>query len=251
MTDPRSRRTVLTSLGLSGVLTLAGAATALAQEETQGESGMPTASWDFESDAQGWGSIIVDLPDGYDPAVGDLQTAWAPLPEGLEGNGLYTQGANQSDDLFMGWKVYLGGLEPETDYRVDGVLTMASNMPREIALAEDSPAEVYVKLGAYTEEPVEVVDDQGWLRLNADKGLEETGGRDAVVLGTIANPNLEMGEDFRTFALHDLSTEGLARELSSTSDGEGGLWLFVGTDSGYAGFTTQFFDAIEVTLTPQ
>lgn len=251
MNHRSTRRAAAAGLSFSLAMTLAGTGAALGQDEAPAEMGAPTASWDFEADAQGWESIIVDLPDGYDPAVGDLRAEWAPLPEGLEGNGLYTQGANQSDDLFMGWKVYLDGLEPETDYRVDGVLTMASNMPGAIALAEDSPAEVYVKFGATTEEPTEVVDDEGWLRLSADKGQEETGGRDAIVLGTIANPNLEMGEDFRTFALHDLTTGGERRELSSTSDADGGLWLFVGTDSGYVGFTTQFFDAIEVTLTPQ
>ncbi len=251
MRTTTTRRTALSATGLVAALALVGAGTALAQDEAPAEMGAPTASWDFESDAQGWEPIIVDLPEDAAPAVGDLQATWAPLPEGLEGNGLYTQGANQSDDLFMGWKVYLDGLEPETDYRVDGVLTMASNMPAAIADAPDSPAEVYVKLGAYTDEPIGVADDEGWLRLNADKGLEETGGRNAVVLGTIANPNLELGEDFRTFALHDLGTDGPGRELAGTSDADGGLWLFVGTDSGYAGFTTQFFDAIEVTLTPQ
>ena len=251
MPTTSSRHTALSATSLSVAMALAGAGAALAQDEAPVEMAGPSASWDFEADAQGWESIIVDLPEGYDPAVGDLQAQWAPLPEGLEGNGLYTQGANQSDDLFMGWKAYLEGLEPETDYVIHGVLTMASNMPAAIADAEDSPAEVYVKLGAYDEEPVEVVDDEGWLRLNADKGLEETGGRNAVVLGTIANPNLELGDDFRTFALHDLTTDGLARELGGTTDADGGLWLFVGTDSGYAGFTTQFFDAIEVTLTPR
>ncbi len=250
MRTTNRRRSALSVTGLSVALAVAGAGAALAQDEAA-EMAAPTASWDFEADAQGWVPIIVDLPDGYDPAVGDLRTEWAPLPEGLEGNGLYTQGANQSDDLFMGWKVYLDGLEPETEYRVDGVLTMASNMPGAIAMAEDSPAEVYVKLGATTEEPVEVVDDEGWLRLSADKGAEETGGRDALVLGTIANPNLELGDDFSTFALHDLSTDRELRELTATTDVDGGLWLFVGTDSGYVGFTTQFYEAIEVTLSPQ
>jgi hypothetical protein len=208
-------------------------------------------SWDFEADTQGWEPILVDLPEGYDPAVGDLQAEWQPLPEGLEGHGLYSQGASQSDDLFMGWVGRIDELEPSTTYLIDAVLTMASNMPAEIADEPDSPAKVYVKLGTYDQQPVAVVDPEGWLRLNADKGPEAEGGRDAVVLGTIANPNLEMGEDFRTFALHDLGTADLARDLTGTTDAEGTLWLFMGTDSGYAGFTTQFYDQLDVTLTPQ
>ena len=251
MTDYCIRRTAIVSLGLSGALALAAAGMTLAQDGPLADAGGPATSWDFESDAQGWVPIYVDLVEDYDPEVGDLLSEWQPLPEGLEGHGLYSQGANQSDDLFMGWHTAVEGLEPSTTYLVEGNLVMASNMPGEIALADDSPAEVYVKLGAYGEEIAAVVDDEGWLRLNADKGLEAEGDRDAIVLGTIANPDLEMGDDFRTFALHELSTASAVRELSGTTDAEGTLWLFMGTDSGYAGFTTQFYDQLDVTLTPQ
>jgi hypothetical protein len=251
MRTHNQRRTALMSLGLSGVLVAFGAATALAQDEPLAAGEPVVASFDFESDAQGWEPIIVDLPDGYDPAVGDLLTEWQPLPEGLEGNGLYSQGANQSDDLFIGWAGRIDGLEPSTTYLVDATLVMASNMPAEIADEPNSPAEVYVKLGAYGEQLATVVDPEGWLRLNADKGLEAEGGRDAVVLGTIANPNLEQGEDFRTFALHELTTADPARDLTGTTDAAGALWLFMGTDSGYSGFTAQFYDQLDVTLTSQ
>lgn len=251
MTRHRNHPAALISIGLTGALVLAGSAASVAQDGPAPVGATPTTSWDFEADAQGWEPITVDLPDGYDPEVGDLMSEWMPLPEGLEGNALYSQGANQSDDLFMGWKAPVEGLEPSTEYLVEATLVMATNMPGEIALAEDSPAEVYVKIGAYEQEPVPVVDDEGWLRLNADKGLEAEGGRDAVVLGTIANPDLEMGEDFRTFALHELTTAVAARPLTGTTDGDGTLWLFMGTDSGYAGFTTQFYDQLDVTLTPQ
>lgn len=248
---PTTPRTAFVSLGISGALMVSGVVPTLAQEEAEAGGNSVAASWDFEADAQGWEPIIVDLPDGYDPAVGDLLAEWASLPEGLEGSALYSQGANQSDDLFMGWAASVDGLEPDTTYLVEGILTMASNMPAEVADEPASPAEVYVKLGAYAEQPAAVVDPEGWLRLNADKGPEAEGGRDAVVLGTIANPNLERGEDFRTFALHDLSTEDAARELTGTTDPAGTLWLFMGTDSGYAGFTSQFYDQLDVTLTPQ
>lgn len=251
MRTNKQRRTALMSLGLSGALIASGAATALAQDESVAAGEPVVASFDFESDAQGWEPVIVDLPDGYDPAVGDLLTEWQPLPEGLEGNGLYSQGANQSDDLFMGWVGRIDGLEPSTAYLVDATLVMASSIPGEIANEPNSPAEVYVKLGAYGEQPAAVVDPEGWLRLNADKGLEAEGGRDAIVLGTIANPNLEQGEDLRTFALHELTTADPVRDLTGTTDTEGTLWLFMGTDSGYAGFTAQFYDQLDVTLTPQ
>ncbi len=248
MTIPTRRHAVL-SFCVSGALLVASAGAVLAQDEAGTDVEPVTVNFDFEADAQGWEPIIVDLPDGYDPSVGDLQTEWMPLPEGLEGHGLYGQGANQSDDIFIGWWTPIEGLAPTTEYVVDAVLVMASNMPAAIADEPKSPAEVYVKLGAIDREPEAMVDPDGWLRLNAQKGAEAEGGRDAVVLGTIANPNLELGEDFSTFALHELTATDLG--LSGSTDGEGTLWLFMGTDSGYAGFTTQFYDALEVTLTPQ
>ena len=213
MRTPTTRRTTLASVGLAGTLVATGAAGLLAQDEAAPVGEPVVVSFDFEADAQGWVPIVVDLPDGYDPDV--------------------------------------GGLAPATEYLVEGTLVMASNMPGEIADEPNSPAEVYVKLGAIDREPEAIVDDEGWLRLNADKGAEAEGGRDAVVLGTIANPELERGEDFRTFALHELSTDEPVRPLSATSTDDGALWLFMGTDSGYPGFTTQFYDAVEMTFTPQ
>ena len=38
--------------------------------------------------------------------------------------------------------------------------------------------------------------------------------------------------------------------LTAGSDENGTLWLFVGTDPGYEGFTTQYIDSLDVTLTP-
>jgi len=249
MPPTANRRAPAISLVISGALMLTAGGAVLAQDGTEMSAEPTIVSYDFEPDAQGWEPLLVDLPDGYDPTVGDLLTEWRPLPEGLEGHGLYSQGANRSDDMFMSWKARVDGLEPSTTYIVDADLTLASNMPAEIAGERNSPAEVYVKIGAVGYEPLAVVDDlDGWLRLSAHKGLEEEGGRDAVVVGTIANPNLELGEDFKTFALMDLSSRDLG--LTATTDEAGVLWLFMGTDSGYEGFTTQFYDELQVTLTP-
>ena len=251
MPTPTTRRTTLAGFGLVGTLLATGAGGVSAQEEAAPAGEPVVVSFDFEADAQGWVPMVVDLPEGYDPEVGDLLQEWMPLPEGLDGHGLYSQAANQSDDLFMGWWSQVEGLAPVTEYLVEGTLVMASNMPGEIAGEPNSPAEVYVKFGAIDREPEAIVDDEGRLRLNADKGAEAEGGRDAVVLGTIANPDLERGEDFSTFALHELSTDEPMRPLTATATDDGTLWLFMGTDSGYPGFTTQFYDAVEMTFTPQ
>ena len=46
---------------------------------------------------------------------------------------------------------------------------------------------MYLKAGATADEPVALLDTLGEIRLSADKGQQSNGGRDAGVVGTIAN----------------------------------------------------------------
>lgn len=242
-------RTTLVSLAVAAALVSAAGGAMLAQDEAAPDEPV-VISYDFEADAQGWETIVADLPDGFDPEVGDLLFEWRPLPENLEGHGLYSQGANQSDSLFMGWHGRVDGLEPSTEYQIDAVITLASSIPAAWGGQPDSPAQAFVKLGG-VDHPVEtVVDDDGWLRLNALKGQGPEGGQDAIVLGNVANPNLgEEYADAQTFALMEMDT--LVRSLVASSDAEGSMWLFMGTDSIYPGFTVLYYDQLDLTLAPQ
>ena len=244
-----ARRAAILGLSLIVALPIVTTGAVLAQDETDMVGGATVVAFDFEADAQGWEPLVADLPEGYDPVVGNLLSEWRALPENLAGHGLYHQGANQSDDLWLSWKGRVDGLEPMTEYQIDADLTLASSIPASWSGLADSPAEVYIKLGAIRHEPEVVVDSGGWLRLNARKGQGAEGGRDAVVLGDVANPNLgEEATDAQTFALMDLTSRDLG--LTATTDEDGALWLFVGTDSEYAGFTVIYFDKLDVTLTP-
>jgi len=83
-----------------------------------------------------------------------------------------------------------------------------------------------------------------------DIGHGPEGGKDAVVLGNVANPNLgEEYTDAQTFATMEMDT--IVRPLIASSDGEGSMWLFLGTDSIYNGFTVQYYDQLDLTLTPE
>jgi len=52
-------------------------------------------------DSEGWEVGFADLPADYDPSIYELDSGHRPLPESLEGAGIYIQGHNRSDDLFM------------------------------------------------------------------------------------------------------------------------------------------------------
>jgi hypothetical protein len=90
----------------------------------------------------------------------------------------------------------------------------------------------------------------GWLRMNIDKGNQASEGEDMINLGTLANPNIDLdtftGEEY---ALMTLDSQG--REFSVTTDSQGGIWLIAGTDSGFEGPTTVYYDTINITFTEE
>jgi hypothetical protein len=210
----------------------------------------PVTDFGFDDGPEGWVAGFADYPADGDPALYQLVADWRALPSNLDGSALYSSGRNASDDLWMYWKRSIEGLEPDTEYSVEMSIQLASNVPEGLVGIGGSPGEsVFIKAGASTDEPDAEPDAQGWLRLTVDKGNQAEGGAEAVVVGTIANPNLDPATaDGTVFALMTLDSAGLG--LTATTDGSGALWVFVGTDSGFEGPTEVYYDRIEVTLEP-
>ena len=205
-------------------------------------------SYTFEKDQESWLAGFADLPADYDPDLFELDSGWSELPSGLEGSAIYLSGHNRSDDLFMHLQQHITGLKPETTYQVDFSIDLASNTPEGMMGIGGSPGEnVYIKAGAVNNEPELVTDDINWLRLNIDKGNQATEGADMINLGTIANPNIDIstftGEEY---ALMNLNNQ--AMPFTVTSDKDGSIWVLVGSDSGFEGATTIYYDAIEIQL---
>ena len=202
-------------------------------------------SFSFRRDAEGWTAGFADLPAGFDPSIYELDSGHRRLPDGLEGNGLYIQGHNRSDDLFMFFKRQVGGLKAAAAYTVVLSLDLATNVPTGSFGIGGSPGEsVFVKAGASTAEPLAPEDDNGYFRMNIDKGNQANGGRSMVVLGHVAHPAVT-GEEYR---LKSLDNSG--SPVYVTADGEGRLWLIVGTDSGFEGLSAFYYARISCTLTP-
>ena len=80
--------------------------------------------------------------------------------------------------------------------------------------------------------------------MNIDKGNQSNGGESMVVIGHVAHPAVA-GQEYR---LKSLDNSG--RPVSVTADGEGRLWLIVGTDSGFEGLSAFYYARIACTLTP-
>ena len=159
---------------------------AMAQEDAEAEF-----TFRFEDDAEGWTVGFADLPVNHDQSIYELDSGYRPLPDGLEGSGVYIQGHNRSDDLFMFLKRQVGGLRPNAAYAVSVSIDLATNVPAGLFGIGGSPGEsVFVKAGASTIEPETVEDDNGYRRMSIDKGNQANGGEAAVVLGNVAHPEV-------------------------------------------------------------
>ena len=208
----------------------------------------PTTEFEFnfDDDDQGWIAGFADLPADFDEAGYELDSGFRRLPSGLDGSGVFVQGNDHSDDLFMLLKKQVGGLLPSTAYAVTVSLDLAVNVPSGLVGIGGAPGEsVFVKAGASSVEPIVDEDDSGQLRINIDKGNQATDGQDMIVLGDVAHPEV-VGEEYRIKAL-----DNSAQPLEVTTDAEGRIWLIVGTDSGFEGLTALYYAGIDFTLTTQ
>lgn len=237
------------SLGLVGCGDTGDATTTTATPD----DGVVTITSDFDAGSDGWASDVTDYTEATRPE--DFLTETGVSPPGLEAGTDFVHVAvtNLSDDMFM----YLrrpvtmeGGLVADTTYRLSGTVEFASSAPTGCAGIGGAPGEsVWMKLGASAVEPVPLSED-GEFRLSVDKGGQSEGGPNATVIGTIENgvpceQALEMQEP--PYAVVTLSGE---LEHTVTAGHDGSLWLFVGTDSGFEGRTSIYYDRIELTLTP-
>ena len=207
------------------------------------QDGTAVHEYDFGSDAEGWTVGFADLPVAHDQSIFELDHGHRTLPDGLEGSGVYVQGHNRSDDLFMFLKKQVGGLRPNAAYAVSVSLDLATNVPTASFGIGGSPGEsVFVKAGASTVEPVAEEDDNRHLRMNIDKGNQANGGEDMVVLGNVANGEV-VNREYRIKTLDNMD-----QPLSVSTDGEGRVWLIVCTDSGFEGLSAFYYSRISYTL---
>lgn len=206
-----------------------------------------TVAIDFRQSDRGWVGDFADYPVGQDTFY-ELVTDYRALPEPLtaSGSGLFISGLNHSDDLWMYYKGQIAGLLPDTRYRVEFHVEIATSVPNGCVGVGGAPGEgVTVKAGASEVEPNRV-DEGGFWRMNVDKGQQTNGGEDAVAIGDVAN-SIPCNETPR-WELKQLSSGSEAVEV--TSDRAGAVWLFVGTDSGFESTTSIYYTTLTATFRP-
>lgn len=220
---------------------------------SQEESGRQVVKLDFTApdtpEAQLWEAGFAD----YSPEQEEIMqfaTGHEPLPGEVsdEGHGLMVGATNRSDDVFMYWTGPVQGLAPETSYKVDFRVEFATDSPTGCAGIGGPPGEsVWVKTGMTTTKPEPELVDDDW-RMNIDKGNQSTSGKDAIVIGNVANEASGCNAGQRVWELKTVDSDG-SFILNTGPDGM--AWLTVGTDSGFEGRTELFYTRIEAELEPR
>lgn len=211
-----------------------------------------TFEFDFAGGAQGWVAGFADYPAGQN-AFYELVADHRPLPPSLAArSALYISGNNHSDDLFMFYQRRVAGLRGGARYEAQVDVEIATDVPAGCGGVGGSPGEsVFVKAGIAGSEPTVANDGSGSVRLvNFDKGNQGTGGRDALVLGTIANSRpceIRDGQIVRHWELKSLRTPA---PLAFRTGDQGAAWMLVGTDSGFEATTSLYYTRIVATVRP-
>lgn len=212
-------------------------------------------NFNFSLGSNGWKGEFSEYPVGEE-AFYELSWGWENLPSSINlvkeqsnnqgpgdayAKGLFLAGNNHSDDLFMFAKKQITGLKPNTYYGLFFDVLLETNVPTEQMGVGGSPGEaVYIKVGGSTEEPKKQ-DSNGFYILNVDKGDQSIGSDSAVILGDIANPDVDSSNpSYKPKTLYGRNP------VRVKSDDKGRLWIFVGSDSGFESYTKYYI--VEVNL---
>ena len=212
------------------------------------ELGENELRFDFEASTKDWTASFTDVSTAQENDVGFVfDQRQLPTGAGYPGSGLYLSGNNVSDDLFMFVSHPVSVAQPTAPYALTFELELASNAPSGCAGIGGAPGEsVFLKAGAASIPPDRETTPTGTWRLNVDKGEQSNGGANAQVVGNIANGST----DCATPVYRRIFRHNLGQPLRVTSNDQGLLWVFIGTDSGFEGNTSLYLDTIRVLLDP-
>jgi hypothetical protein len=203
--------------------------------------------FDFSESTEDWTAGFADYPVGEEDFY-NLRVNWLSLPAPLDTTrrAFQISGDNRSDDLFMFIKRNIDGLTPGANYLLNIDIELASDSPEDaLGIGGGPGTSVFLKAGAAAEEPVPIITEQagfedGYYRMNIDRGNQSQGGDDMPVVGDVAHNN----ENFE-YALINRTLNNFRVQ----ANGSGEIWLVIGTDSGFEGTTTLYYTAIKAELT--
>ncbi|GAB3167835.1 hypothetical protein [Telluribacter humicola] len=197
---------------------------------------------DFETGTDEWTGGFTDYSTAQD-SIMEFKLERASLPTALDASkkAMKIEGMNRSDDMFMFLKRKVTGLDPNRTYKVSYEIDLGTDYPANSVGIGGSPgSSVYLKAGASPNEPVKKLEGD-FYTVTIDKGQQANGGKEMVVIGNVSNGV----EDF-VYKLVKRTTGEVPVSVKPNANGE--IWLCVGTDSGFEGKTTLYYDKIKAVI---
>ncbi len=206
-----------------------------------------TVKLNFDAGTHGF---VADF-SGYPPSDAihyQLESAHRRMPAPLDSeSGLFISGKNLSAGLFMFFKGSVGGLVPGARYAVTAGAEIATSVPAGCAGAGGPPGEsVWIKVGASDIEPFPEHQDD-WLRMNIDIGGQSHSGKNAQVLGNVANSR--RCEQTRQWERKSFPAGAITSPVTASPDGR--AWILLGVASGFESRTEIYFTQAWATFARQ
>jgi hypothetical protein len=212
---------------------------------------IPTASEsvkiesNFANGEDGWVGGFSDYPpgsvEGYRFAA-EIRT----LPTDEQVKGYLLASSNRSDDVFMYIKRQFLQLKSGVEYTITGEITFYSNAGVGCFGIGGSPGEaVFMKIGASEIEPLQVD-----YYMNIDIGSQSQNGYNSQVIGNAGADGANCDDtEPMSFGKKTIQIES-EKSYNFTASDNGSIWLFIGSDSGYEGYTELYYTDISLLLTP-
>ena len=200
-------------------------------------------TFDFESGDQLWTGGISDFPVAYEDDLYFLMSTEKVRNSSFldESSGLNVSGENPHGDLFYYFSRKVGGLIPNSKYKLDyEFLVYAQLLEKPDKLSSE---ELYLKVGAVNYEPeLEKVlwrNSLEYKALNIDKGeFNSDGGEDMINIGSIREFTSEIPEV--------VSGNTFDQNFEVVSNNAGEIWIMIGVDSGIKSKLTFGIEALTV-----
>lgn len=192
----------------------------------------------FDEGTDQWIGSFADLPSEGDHSIYELEQKreLLPLPGNTKNYGYKLNGMNRSDDLFMFMYRKVTGLRPHATYNVSMHFDLYTNETGgSFGVGGSSSESVYVKAGVVNVEPKPII-VKDFFRMSIDTGSQSEGGKQMQQIGNIAKPDADKDGYQRKPFKHEA-------KVITNKNGE--AYLVIGTDSGYEGLTTLYYDNIQ------
>lgn len=190
----------------------------------------------LNSDGQ-WKTGFSDCPSDTAGYKINFDITELPAATNKNSKSLKISSENLSSDLFLYSYRKITGFKKGGEYTVDFKLSLASKYIKESVGAGGSPADdVTLKAGIVAKEPSSSVKDGNYV-FNLEKGNQAQEGNEMKILGDIAIPGTK-----NEYTLIERTFEG----FTFTADSNGEAWIVVGTESGYMGNTTIYYEKLEM-----